>query len=463
MVFSSIFFLFVFLPVVLALYYVVPRRFKNLLLFVCSLIFYAWGEPVYILIMLFTAFIDYFNGAMVDKYRDRPKIAKAFVCESVIVNLSLLGFFKYSGLLVETFNGLTGLAVPVPQVALPIGISFYTFQSMSYTIDIYRNRAPRQHHIVDYGAYVSFFPYLVAGPIVRYEVLAKQIVDRKETVEKFTEGAQRFLVGLFKKVILANNVAALADKVQFFGHPSTLSAWLGILAFTFQIYFDFSGYSDMAIGLVKMFGFTLPENFNLPYISRSVREFWTRWHMTLGGWFKEYVYFPLGGSRRGTLITVRNMAIVWTLTGIWHGASWNYAMWGAYFGVLIICEKLFLGKWLEKIPAFFSWLYTFLAVVIGWVFFSYTDITQAFEVLGAMFGAAPLYDSQGLYGLITFLPILLLAAFCSTPFAGRWSEKLRQGPLPAKIVWAGGMAALFVVCTAMLVDNSYNPFLYFQF
>ena len=463
MVFSSIFFLFVFLPVVLALYYVVPRRFKNLLLFVCSLIFYAWGEPVYILIMLFTAFIDYFNGAMVDKYRDRPKIAKAFVCESVIVNLSLLGFFKYSGLLVETFNGLTGLAVPVPQVALPIGISFYTFQSMSYTIDIYRNRAPRQHHIVDYRAYVSFFPYLVAGPIVRYEVLAKQIVDRKETVEKFTEGAQRFLVGLFKKVILANNVAALADKVQFFGHPSTLSAWLGILAFTFQIYFDFSGYSDMAIGLGKMFGFTLPENFNLPYISRSVREFWTRWHMTLGGWFKEYVYFPLGGSRRGTLITVRNMAIVWTLTGIWHGASWNYAMWGAYFGVLIICEKLFLGKWLEKIPAFFSWLYTFLAVVIGWVFFSYTDITQAFEVLGAMFGAAPLYDSQGLYGLITFLPILLLAAFCSTPFAGRWSEKLRQGPLPAKIVWAGGMAALFVVCTAMLVDNSYNPFLYFQF
>ena len=310
MVFSSIFFLFVYLPVVLGLYYVVPRRFKNLLLFVCSLIFYAWGEPVYILVMLFTAFIDYFNGAMVDRYRDRPAIAKAFVYESVIVNLSLLGFFKYSGLLVSTFNSATGLSVPVPEVTLPIGISFYTFQSMSYTIDIYRNRAPRQHHIVDYGTYVSFFPYLVAGPIVRYEVLALQVMNRQETLEKFTQGAQRFLVGLFKKVILANNVAALADKVQFFGDPSTLSAWLGILAFTFQIYFDFSGYSDMAIGLGKMFGFTLPENFNLPYISHSVREFWTRWHMTLGGWFKEYVYFPLGGSRRGTLITVRNMAIV---------------------------------------------------------------------------------------------------------------------------------------------------------
>ena len=398
MVFSSIFFLFVYLPIVLALYYVVPRRFKNLLLFVCSLIFYAWGEPVYILVMLFTAFIDYFNGAMVDRFRDRPAIAKAFVCESVIVNLSLLGFFKYSGLLVSTFNSATGLAVPVPEVTLPIGISFYTFQSMSYTIDIYRNRAPRQHHIVDYGTYVSFFPYLVAGPIVRYEVLALQVMNRQETLEKFTQGAQRFLVGLFKKVILANNVAALADKVQFYGDPSTLSAWLGILAFTFQIYFDFSGYSDMAIGLGKMFGFTLPENFNLPYISHSVREFWTRWHMTLGTWFKEYVYFPLGGSRRGTLITVRNMAIVWTLTGIWHGASWNYAMWGAYFGVLIICEKLFLGKWLEKWPRFLSWLYSFLAVVIGWVFFSYTDITKAFSVLGAMFGVgAPLYDDMGLY------------------------------------------------------------------
>lgn len=464
MVFSSIFFLFVYLPIVLALYYVVPRRFKNLLLFVCSLIFYAWGEPVYILVMLFTAFIDYFNGAMVDRFRDRPAITKAFVFESVIVNLSLLGFFKYSGLLVSTFNSATGLSVPVPEVTLPIGISFYTFQSMSYTIDIYRNRAPRQHHIVDYGTYVSFFPYLVAGPIVRYEVLALQVMNRQETLEKFTQGAQRFLVGLFKKVILANNVAALADKVQFYGDPSTLSAWLGILAFTFQIYFDFSGYSDMAIGLGKMFGFSLPENFNLPYISHSVREFWTRWHMTLGTWFKEYVYFPLGGSRRGTLITVRNMAIVWTLTGVWHGASWNYAMWGAYFGVLIICEKLFLGKWLEKWPRFLSWLYSFLAVVIGWVFFSYTDITKAFSVLGAMFGVgAPLYDDMGLYNLLTFLPMLLLAAFCSTPYAGRITEKMRQGPLVTKVIWSAGVAVLFVACTAMLVDNSYNPFLYFQF
>ena len=266
MIFSSLLFMFVFLPLVLIVYYLVPRQFRNLVLFVFSLVFYAWGEPVYILLMLFTAFIDYFNGAMVDKFRQRPKIAKAFVIESVIVNLSLLGFFKYAGLFTSTFNSLTGLGIPVPEVALPIGISFYTFESMSYTIDIYRDRAPRQHSIINYGAYVSFFPHLVAGPIVRYEDMALQLTNRKESLQKFTAGAQRFLVGLFKKVIIANNVAALADKVEYLGSPSTLTAWMGILAFTFQIYFDFSGYSDMAIGLAQMFGYEIPENFRLPYV-----------------------------------------------------------------------------------------------------------------------------------------------------------------------------------------------------
>mgnify|MGYP001623024290 FL=1 len=464
MIFSSLFFLFVFLPVVLIAYFVVPRRFRNLVLFVFSLVFYAWGEPVYILLMLFTAFFDYFNGAMVDRFRDRPKIAKGFLISSVIVNLALLGFFKYSGLLVTTFNSATGLSVPVPEVALPIGISFYTFESMSYTIDIYRNRAPRQRSLVNYGAYVSFFPHLVAGPIVRYEDLALQLTDRRETLEKFTAGVQRFLVGLFKKVIIANNVALLADQVEYLGSPSALTAWLGILAFTFQIYFDFSGYSDMAIGLAKMFGFEIPENFRLPYTSHSVREFWQRWHITLGTWFKEYVYFPLGGSRRGTLRTVRNMAIVWLLTGIWHGASWNYALWGAYFGVLIICEKLFLGKLLDKLPKFVTWLYSFLAVVIGWVFFSYEDMGQAFQMLGAMFGAGGVgVDNQGLYSLLTFGPMLLIAAFCSSPLPGRLTEKMRTGSVLSKSLWAAGYCALLVVCVCFLVDNSYNPFLYFQF
>lgn len=352
----------------------------------------------------------------------------------------------------------------MPEVALPIGISFYTFESMSYTIDIYRDRAPRQHSIINYGAYVSFFPHLVAGPIVRYEDMALQLTNRRESLEKFTAGAQRFLVGLFKKVIIANNVAALADKVEYLGSPSTLTAWLGILAFTFQIYFDFSGYSDMAIGLAKMFGYEIPENFRLPYISHSVREFWSRWHITLGTWFKEYVYFPLGGSRGGTLLTVRNMAIVWLLTGIWHGASWNYALWGIYFGVLIICEKLFFGKVLEKLPRFFSWLYSFVAVVIGWVFFSYEDIAQAFQMLGAMFGIGTVpVDNQGLYCLLTFGPTLVIAALCSSPLAGKLTEKMRTGNALSKAVWTIGYCALLVVSVCFLVDNSYNPFLYFQF
>ena len=334
---------------------------------------------------------------------------------------------------------------------------------MSYTIDIYRGKAPYQKNIIDFGAYISFFPHLVAGPIVRYEDLAFQIKNRKESFALFTQGAQRFLIGLFKKVIIANNVAPLADKVQHMGNPSTLSAWLGILAFTFQIYFDFSGYSDMAIGLGRMFGFVIPENFNYPYISRSVAEFWRRWHITLSNWFKEYLYFPLGGSRKGTFCTVRNLAIVWVLTGIWHGASWNFAIWGAYFGVLIILEKFFLQKWLDKLPKFFSWLYSFLAVVIGWVFFSYTDISMAFKVLGAMFGFAPGADNLGLYSLLTFAPILIIAAVCSAPVVNQLSERLRTGHTAGKVVWVVCFASLLVVSLTFLVDNSYNPFLYFRF
>jgi len=463
MIFSSLLFIFAFLPVVLVTYYVLPRKFRNLCLFVFSLVFYAWGEPVYVFLMLFSTLADYVNGYMVNKYREQKNKAKVFLILSICINLSLLGFFKYSPLLVSTFNGFTGLAIPVPAVILPIGISFYTFESMSYTIDIYRGKAPYQKNIIDFGAYISFFPHLVAGPIVRYEDLAFQIKNRKESFALFTQGAQRFLIGLFKKVIIANNVAPLADKVQHMGNPSTLSAWLGILAFTFQIYFDFSGYSDMAIGLGRMFGFVIPENFNYPYISRSVAEFWRRWHITLSNWFKEYLYFPLGGSRKGTFCTVRNLAIVWVLTGIWHGASWNFAIWGAYFGVLIILEKFFLQKWLDKLPKFFSWLYSFLAVVIGWVFFSYTDIGMAFKVLGAMFGFAPGADNLGLYSLLTFAPILIIAAVCSAPVVNQLSERLRTGHTAGKVVWVVCFASLLVVSLTFLVDNSYNPFLYFRF
>jgi alginate O-acetyltransferase complex protein AlgI len=463
MIFSSLFFVFVFLPAVLVVYYLVPRKFKNLCLFLFSLVFYAWGEPVSVFLMLFTTVFDYIAGFLIDKYRGEKNKARVFLIISICVNLGLLGFFKYSGMLVNTFNVLTGLAAPIPQVVLPIGISFYTFESLSYTIDIYHEKAPIQRNMIDFGTYISFFPHLVAGPIVRYEYLADQLHNRQETLEKFTTGSKRFLIGMFKKVLIANSLAQVADRVQYMGNPSTLSAWLGALAFTFQIFFDFSGYSDMAIGLGNMFGFTLPENFNYPYIAHSVSEFWRRWHITLGTWFREYVYIPLGGNRCSLLKNIRNLAIVWVLTGIWHGASWNFAMWGAYYGVLIICEKLFLQKLLNKIPTFFQWLYSFITVVIGWVFFSYLDLHKAFGMVGAMFGFAPTVDKLGLYSLITYAPIFIIAALCSTPLVGNLTEKLRKSGIVGKIVWSVGFACLFVVSISFLVDNSYNPFLYFRF
>ena len=336
---------------------------------------------------------------------------------------------------------------------------------MSYAIDVYRREAPAMRNIIDFAAYLSFFPHLVAGPIVRYEALQAQVLNRRETLEKFTEGTKRFLTGLFKKVLIADNLAILAERVQYLGTPSTLTAWMGILAFTFQIYFDFSGYSDMAIGLGKMFGFELPENFDHPYVSQSVSEFWRRWHMTLGGWFREYVYIPLGGNRKGRLCTVRNLAIVWVLTGMWHGASWNFAFWGAYYAVLIILEKLFLQKKvLDKIPAFFRWLYSFLAAAIGWLFFSYTDIGQAFSVLASMFGFAPEgATSLGLYALLTYGLLMLIAALCSGPLARNLFEKLRNAGTAGKVAWALGVAGLFIITLSFLVNSSYSPFLYAKF
>ena len=465
MIFSSLFFILIFLPLVLVAYYLVPRKFKNLCLVLFSLVFYAWGEPIYVLLMIFTILVDYACGLCVARFIDRRGKAKLFITINIVINLALLGFFKYAGMLVGTFDAVTGLGLSIPEVALPIGISFYTFESMSYAIDVYRREAPAMRNIIDFAAYLSFFPHLVAGPIVRYEALQAQVLNRRETLEKFTEGTKRFLTGLFKKVLIADNLAILAERVQYLGTPSTLTAWMGILAFTFQIYFDFSGYSDMAIGLGKMFGFELPENFDHPYVSQSVSEFWRRWHMTLGGWFREYVYIPLGGNRKGRLCTVRNLAIVWVLTGMWHGASWNFAFWGAYYAVLIILEKLFLQKKvLDKIPAFFRWLYSFLAAAIGWLFFSYTDIGQAFSVLASMFGFAPEgATSLGLYALLTYGLLMLIAALCSGPLARNLFEKLRNAGTAGKVAWALGVAGLFIITLSFLVNSSYSPFLYAKF
>ena len=334
MVFSSLLFLFRFFPIVLVLYFLAPRKLKNAVLFFSSLVFYAWGEPVYVVLMLFSTVVDYTHGMLVDKLMKQGKERKArwVVASSMTINLLLLGFFKYADFLIGSINGVLGTGIPLLKLALPIGISFYTFQTMSYTVDIYRGEAKVQRNIISFGAYVALFPQLIAGPIVRYQTIAEELQERKETSSDFSEGINRFLLGLGKKVLLANNIGMLWDSISAMGGQelSVATAWLGILAYSFQIYFDFSGYSDMAIGLGRMFGFHFPENFNYPYISKSITEFWRRWHISLGTWFREYVYIPLGGNRKGRLCQIRNLAIVWLLTGIWHGASWNFVVWGIY-------------------------------------------------------------------------------------------------------------------------------------
>lgn len=374
MVFSSLTFLLMFLPAVLIVYFAVPRRGKNAVLFIFSLLFYAWGEPIYVCLMIFSTVLDYSCGRLVEKYRGTSK-QKIGLIISICVNLGLLFFFKYTDFFIGTVNGVFGTSIPQLNLPLPIGISFYTFQTMSYTIDVYRGDAKMQKNIISFGAYVSLFPQLIAGPIVRYQDIADQLDERTHSFDKFGDGAKRFVTGLGKKVLLANNIGLLWSTISATEAASltTVGAWLGIIAFAFQIYFDFSGYSDMAIGLGKMFGFSFLENFNYPYISKSVTEFWRRWHMSLGTWFRDYVYIPLGGNRKGLPLQIRNIAVVWLLTGFWHGASWNFVLWGVFYGILLVCEKLFLLKWLKKVPSFVGHIYTMLTVLLGWVLFAFDD------------------------------------------------------------------------------------------
>lgn len=467
MVFSSLTFLFVFLPAVLLVYFAVPRQGKNAVLFLFSLLFYAWGEPIYVLLMIFSTVLDYTCGRLVEKFRGTPK-QKIGLLISVIVNIGLLCFFKYSDFLITTVNGVFGWNIPTLNLPLPIGISFYTFQTMSYTIDVYRGEAKVQRNIISFGAYVSLFPQLIAEPIVRYRDIAEQLDSRAHSFDNFGTGVKRFVTGLGKKVLLANNIGLLWDSVSKTdaARLTTLGAWLGIIAFAFQIYFDFSGYSDMAIGLGKMFGFDFNENFNYPYISKSVTEFWRRWHISLGTWFRDYVYIPLGGNRRGLAIQIRNIAVVWLLTGFWHGASWNFVLWGAFYGVLLVCEKLFLLKWLEKAPAFVGHIYTMLTALLGWVLFAFDDLGQGFEYLKVMFGGgAGLVSSGAMYQLLSYLPLILVCVIASTPLAkllyGKLTATAHEGTLlTADIVKLTGICALSV---AFLISGSYNPFLYFRF
>ncbi len=464
MVFSSLTFLLWFLPCVLLVYFLVPKKAKNAILFAFSLLFYAWGEPIYVGLMIFSTVLDYCCGRAVEKYRGTPK-AKIGLLVSVIVNLSLLCLFKYTDFLLGTVNGIFGCNIPLLNLPLPIGISFYTFQTMSYTIDVYRGDAKVQNNIISFGAYVSLFPQLIAGPIVRYQTIADQIDERTHSFDKFGEGVKRFVCGLGKKVLLANNIGLLWNTISGSSELSVVSAWLGIVAFAFQIYFDFSGYSDMAIGLGKMFGFDFLENFDHPYCSKSVTEFWRRWHISMGTWFRDYVYIPLGGNRKGLAIQLRNIAIVWLLTGFWHGASWNYVLWGVFYGALLIIEKFFLLDKLKKAPAIVGHLYTLLCVAVSWVLFAFENISKGWAYFKVMFGGAVFCSSAALYQLLSYLPLLLLCAVAATPIGAKLYHKLNEKCSTGLMATADvtGIVAVVGLSVTYLISGSYNPFLYFRF
>ena len=496
MVFSSILFMFRFLPIVLLLYFAAPKQLRNTILFIASLIFYAWGEPVYVVLMLFSTVVDYTHGLLVYKYKQKGEMGKArmFVISSMIINLALLGFFKYADFVIGNLNLIPGVELPLLKLALPIGISFYTFQTMSYTIDIYRGDALPQKNIISFGAYVALFPQLIAGPIVAYNTVAEQLEGRKENLDDFAAGVMRFMTGVGKKVLLANNIGLLWDMISArgAGEVPVLMAWLGITAYAFQIYFDFSGYSDMAIGLGKMFGFHFLENFDYPYISRSITEFWRRWHMSLGSWFRSYVYIPLGGNRQGLKKQIRNIAVVWLLTGIWHGASWNFLLWGVYFGVFLILEKFLWMDFLKK-HKIFSHVYTIVIVWVGWALFAFDDMGRVIQYMKAMFGlsGAGFANKETLYLLISYGVMLLILIFASTPYPKQWAIKLQNcleskeskqtkelgaesaqeimkvknnlGRTVSAVLQLAFVAVVFIISTAYLVDATYNPFLYFRF
>ena len=469
MVFSSITFLFYFLPLVLFSYFLVPYKLKNFVLLIFSLIFYAYGEPIYIFIMLFSCVVDYLNAIIIDKYRNTYK-AKLALISSIIINLSLLGFFKYSNFFISIVNNLTNSEFSLLNITLPVGISFYTFQTMSYTIDVYRNDAPVQKNILSLSTFVTLFPQLVAGPIVRYSDISYDLNNRVHSFDKFYDGVYKFIIGLCKKVILANNLGLIWYSIKStpYNTLSLATSWLGIICFTLQIYFDFSGYSDMAIGLGKMFGFDFLENFNFPYISKSITEFWRRWHISLGVWFRDYVYIPLGGNRCSKGRWFFNIFVVWFLTGLWHGASWNFVLWGLYFGVIITLEKAFLMKWLNQFPTIIRHIYTLFLLLIGWGLFAFDNFTHLKAYFKVMFSLedVALYNQTTLYYFTSNMILLIILVIASTPLLKVIYYKLIRSKYSSVIeLIIIPMACLLILTlsTAYLVDSSYNPFLYFRF
>ncbi len=473
MLFSSLEFLYLFMPVTLIIYFLSPVRWRNLALLLVSLVFYGWGEPTYVFLMVFTIILDYILGWLIDIHLDNRRRARAILILTIIINLAILGFFKYAGFIVSNLRLIPGLGdLSVPEISLPIGISFYTFQALSYVIDVYRGECCAQRNIFSFGAYVSLFPQLVAGPIVRYRDIDAQLTERRHSLSLAASGIRTFTVGLAKKVLLANTAGQMWKYFSALpsGELTIAGAWLGIIFYAFQIYFDFSGYSDMAIGLGRIFGFGFLENFNYPYISKSITEFWRRWHISLSSWFREYVYFPLGGSRRGAARTYLNLLAVWLLTGLWHGASWNFVIWGLYYFVLLFIEKAFLGKLLEKLPALFRHAYVLFFVLIGWLVFVFdgTDgltLARGFSYLSVMFGAggAGLINQADIFDIARSTLLLVVMVVASTPLSRRsfWGAYEKKSWLPYA---AGAVSVLaLVICTAYLVDSTFNPFLYFRF
>ena len=459
MVFSSLLFLFCFFPIVLIVYFLCPRRGRNLVLFLSSLIFYAWGEPVYVLLMLFSIGINYVSGREIEAFRSEnteqsEQKAKIAMIVTVVINLCILGFYKYFGFVMDNLNAVLPFEISYHALSLPIGISFYTFQTMSYVIDVYRKKVEAQHNLITFGAYVSMFPQLIAGPIVRYSDVERQLQHRRISREKFGDGAMWFLQGLGKKVILANNIGMVYDSILALGASDTsmLTAWIGAFAYTMQIYYDFGGYSDMAIGLGKMLGFDFIKNFDYPYISTSITEFWRRWHISLSSWFKEYVYIPLGGNRCSTAKAIRNLMIVWCLTGLWHGAAWNFIFWGLYYGILLCLEKYILKGVLERMPQAVKHLYTMALVMIGWMLFAAPGMGRAASYIGTMFCVG----GHGLAGIAALL--------CSTPLIyQRFEHAMCSRSKMRQMLCIVAYAVVFLICTAYLVNATYNPFLYFRF
>ena len=466
MVFSSVVFLYIFLPIMLLLYFIVPKKFKNAIMILASLIFFVWGEIRYILIMLLLAIMDFFCGKKITQYNDNKKKKLFYLLINVTVNLSILFFFKYADFIIKNINTIIGLNIPLLNIPLPIGVSFNTFQSLSYIIDVYRGNVKSEKSFYNYLTYTTLFPQIIAGPIVRYETVDEELETKNISLDNFSLGMKRFIIGLGKKVLIANNVGVLWNVIETGSYSElTMSfAWLGMVAFALQIYFDFSGYSDMAIGLAKIFGMDFDENFNYPYISKSITEFWRRWHITLGSWFRDYIYIPLGGNRKGFAKQIRNILIVWFLTGAWHGASWNFILWGVYFGVILILEKLFILKILDKSPKIISHIYCIILVLVSWSIFAFEDLSKVINYIKAMFINNSIYNNETIYYFRNYIFIIIIGVICSVPLWKNIKERIdKKNSKTLEFITTLGYVAIFILSTASLVTDTFNPFLYFRF